>query len=260
MNKTYNISFQVDMGSDYISQLRHLIKKLSPQKTNYPLIRVGGAGDGGYLLPDDLGGITACFSPGVGETSSFEHDMVGRGVPCFLADASVEKEPAPHPLIHFEKKFLGLDNDNKYTTLENWVARHAKTTDNQLLLQMDIEGGEYDVLLQTPSDILKRFRIMVMEFHGLSFLFTFLGVKLFIGLMEKLLKDFIVVHAHPNNCQPPLTIEDLSVVPVMEFTFLRRDRVAGQTLSPVLAFPHPLDKDNVPDKPSVILPPCWYGG
>ena len=26
---------------------------------------IGGAGDGGYLVPDDLDGIEYCFSPGV---------------------------------------------------------------------------------------------------------------------------------------------------------------------------------------------------
>ena len=29
------------------------------------LVRLGGNNDGGYLLPNDLEGITACFSPGV---------------------------------------------------------------------------------------------------------------------------------------------------------------------------------------------------
>jgi hypothetical protein len=44
---------------------RRLVHRLHPVVTTHPLIRVGAHGDGGYLVPDDLDGIAACFSPGV---------------------------------------------------------------------------------------------------------------------------------------------------------------------------------------------------
>lgn len=40
------------------------------------LIRLGPNGDGGYLVPDDLTGIEACFSPGVCATSEFENTVL----------------------------------------------------------------------------------------------------------------------------------------------------------------------------------------
>ncbi len=58
------------------------------------LIRVGGDADGGYLIPDDLAGIEACFSPGVDTVATFERDMVARGIPCHLIDASVDGRPS----------------------------------------------------------------------------------------------------------------------------------------------------------------------
>src|SRR3954463_7181162 len=67
-----------------------LLEAARPWQTEHPLIRVGGAGDGGYLLPDDLDGIAACFSPGVSNQATFEEDLLARGIPCFQADASVE--------------------------------------------------------------------------------------------------------------------------------------------------------------------------
>src|SRR4051794_36195573 len=48
-----------------------LIQALRPWITEHPLIRLGGEHDGGYLLPDDLDGIVACFSPGVSDEASF---------------------------------------------------------------------------------------------------------------------------------------------------------------------------------------------
>ena len=42
-----------------------LIKKLQPYNVGKDLIRLGAKRDGGYLVPDDLVEIEACFSPGV---------------------------------------------------------------------------------------------------------------------------------------------------------------------------------------------------
>jgi hypothetical protein len=55
-----------------VQLVRCLIKRLHPVTTDKKLVRIGGEGDGGYLVPDDLDGVMACFSPGVGATASFE--------------------------------------------------------------------------------------------------------------------------------------------------------------------------------------------
>ncbi len=61
-----------------------LIYRLHPVKTEYDLIRFGPKGDGGYLLPDNLDNIEACFSPGVFEITKFEYDCYKRYeiIPC----------------------------------------------------------------------------------------------------------------------------------------------------------------------------------
>jgi len=48
-----------------------LIARLHPVPCGYELIRVGTANDGGYLIPDDVGGIAMCFSPGVSTNADF---------------------------------------------------------------------------------------------------------------------------------------------------------------------------------------------
>ena len=58
-----------------------------------------------------------------------------------------------------------IDTD-KGTTLEGWIDRNTPNSRQMtLLLQMDIEGAEFCVLLSTPTETLKRFRIMIIEFH-----------------------------------------------------------------------------------------------
>ncbi len=231
------------------------MRMVRPQATEHPLIRIGGESDGGYLVPDDLGGISALFSPGVAETADFEVDFARRNVPCYLADYSVEAPPVSSPLFHFEKKFLGPRTEGITMTLDDWVARHAPAGDD-LMLQMDIEGAEYGVLLSTDQATLRRFRIIVIELHALHEIWQPKGLELISLMFAKLLTHFDVVHAHPNNCLPPEGYGDLLVPPVMELTLLRKDR--SKKREPVSQFPHALDRVNVPKLKDYPLPSCWY--
>jgi hypothetical protein len=123
-----------------VDTLQNFLKQVQPIQTNHELIRIGTDLDGGYLLPNDLSGIEVCFSPGVSVTSDFELEMANRGIKCFMADYSVEGPILTHQLFHFEKKFIGLENNDIYMTLNNWVSTKAPAN-NDMILQMDIEGG-----------------------------------------------------------------------------------------------------------------------
>lgn len=110
------------------------------------------------MLPDDLEDLGACFSPGVGDNSSFESAFVDRNVPCFLADNSVEGPPISSKLIHFDKLHLGVENTSTTIRLHDWVQQNSNS--NELILQMDIEGSEYDVLLDTDTDFFLSFALL----------------------------------------------------------------------------------------------------
>src|SRR6218665_2031855 len=181
------------------ADLENFFNLVRPVETQCPLVRIGGHGDGGYLLPDDFSGISVCFSPGVGPTSAFEEDLAGRGIKSFLADYSVDKPASENAMFHFEKKFIGSYHDDKQMTLESWVNRnHADSSD--LILQMDIEGNEYEVISHASQELLTRFRIIAIEFHELDELFCSFGLRIIQSAFAKLLKNFSVVHLHPNNC------------------------------------------------------------
>jgi hypothetical protein len=235
--------------------VRAFMRMVRPQATEHPLIRIGGDGDGGYLIPDDLAGIGALFSPGVAETADFEAEFARRNVPCYLADYSVEAPPVSSPHIHFEKKHLGPRTEGITMTLDDWVARRAPDGED-MVLQMDIEGAEYGVLLSADQTTLRRFRIVVLELHELQEIWQPKGLELVSLMFTKLLTHFDIVHIHPNNCLPPQGYGDLLVPPVMEFTFLRKDR--SRTRAMVGNLPHPLDRKNVPKLRDFPLPPCWY--
>ncbi len=237
------------------AKLKRFLEALKPTKTNINLTRIGGDGDGGYLVPDDLDGIQACFSPGVSDIATFEQDLAGRGIRSFLADYSVDHPPIQHELMEFEKKFLGPVDRDEFMTLENWVRRKA-SSEGDLILQMDIEGAEYGVIFDTSRATLRKFRILVIEFHGLDALCDKGGFELINLTFAKLLTDFEVVHIHPNNCFPATRCNGLQIPPLMEFSFLRKDRIS--TRESRTDFPHEFDRPSLMDRDDYALPDCWF--
>lgn len=236
--------------------VRTLIRRLSPQETDRTLIRLGPVGDGGYLVPDDLIGIETCFSPGVSSVSGFELDCANRGMKVYLADASVASPPDQHPAFHFSPKFLGASTSGNFVTLDQWVAEADIPSSGDLLLQMDIEGFEYEVLLSMTDALLARFRIIVVEFHGLENLWSRPWFQITSRAFEKLLKAHTCVHIHPNNSRGVFHLNGLSIPCDAQFTFLRTDRISA--MKAATSFPHPLDGDctSIPTPP---LPSCWIG-
>jgi len=235
-------------------EIARLIERLTPQPIT-SLKRFGPLGDGGYVIPDDLGGIAACLSPGVSTECGFDDAIADMGIDVVMADASVDGPATDNPRFRFFKRFIDVAPSDRNMTLAQ-LAAYAPA-DGDLLLQMDIEGAEYRVLGAMPDALLQRFRIMVIEFHGLDAMFSRFGYAVVHPVFEKLARTHRVVHLHPNNCIAPIERCGLSVPPVMEFTFYRKDRL-GHAPAPQRSFPHPLDAPCMPQKPDYALPACWW--
>ncbi|MEP5340352.1 MAG: FkbM family methyltransferase [Algibacter sp.] len=234
-----------------------LIAKLKPYYTNIELIRLGSKSDGGYLVPNDLEDIKACFSPGVDQVSEFENDCYERGMKLFLADKSVIKPnlSLPQDNYSFLKKFVGCTTNEDFITMDEWVDKSKIDEKSDLLLQMDIEGGEYFTLINTSDSLMKQFRIIVIEFHNLQLFWNHEFFKMNETIFNKILQTHTCVHIHPNNCCGMDTRLDVDIPRVAEFTFLRNDRIKQKSLQK--NFPHKLDYDNTAN-PHLALPKNWY--
>ncbi|KAB8031030.1 FkbM family methyltransferase [Fluviispira multicolorata] len=239
------------------NEIKEFLKELKPYGTEHSLLRLGCPGDGGYLVPNDLEGIEFCFSPGVSTQSSFETDLAKMGIKSYLADYSVEAPSIQSDSFFFEKKFIGAVNNEKFMTLKRWMDKSLQADySRDLILQMDIESSEYGVLFETSEETLKKFRILVIEFHELNRIFDTFDLSFLKLCFRKILKDFYIIHIHPNNWSRYAKKGDIIIPEVMEFTFLRKDRV--QKLEQAQSFPHALDCQNRVDKPDIVLPKCWY--
>ena len=239
-------------------KLIELIKKLYPVRTKYEMVRVGAENDGGYLLPDDFEGILSCFSPGVDVNASFEIDLFKtKGINSHLADYSVSGPPMEFSPLSFTKKFLGTINDETHITIDSWVRRQTEFgLLGDFILQMDIEGHEYLSLLGCSEELLNRFRIIAIEIHdveswGQASFFSFVET-----FFKKLLKNFHVVHNHPNNCCGLVNLGGVLAPRVFELTLIRKDRSGDQGY--INIFPHPLDRGNLTDRSDLVLPINWF--
>lgn len=243
------------------------INVMIPKPSPFELIRIGGNSDGAYLVPDDLEGIQACFSPGVCNSKKFEDELVTRfGIKSYMCDFSSDVEKFSTTMIPgmqvFDKKWLDVDGGLDSFTLDEWVDLYEPDASSDLLLQMDIEGAEYRNLLHASKQTLNRFRIIVIEMHGLhSFLNQRKGTQELIPALKKLGSTHVCVHAHPNNCCGDFFCKGtgMNIPHVIELTFLRKDRFclnANRLIEPCL--PHPADiAKNVDCLPSLVLNENW---
>ena len=239
---------------DYRRAVAALIRSLRPINSGVDLIRLGSERDGGYLVPDDLGGIRYAFSPGVGGNSEFEADLADRGMTVFLADGSVSGPAQPHPKFVFEKRHLSVRSSASTVTMDDWKTASIGEYTGDLLLQMDIESAEYKVLASASSTLLSQFRVIVVEFHGLHRLWNRRWFRRASSVFATLLATHAVVHVHPNNSQLVFKSQGVDIPPVAEFTFLRKDRVLCKSPAHL---PHALDRDTLAGRASILWPTDW---
>ncbi len=239
--------------------IKSVAELLRPVASSSQLVRIGSKGDGGYLVPNDLLGVSSCFSPGIANNVSFEKQLAELGITSYMADYSVDGPPEDNEKFDFEKLFLGTESDGVMKIrLEDWVGRKANKP-GDLILQMDIEGSEWPVVMDTPLETLSRFRIIVIEFHRLDQMLTsHADLEIVKSVFTKLRQEFSPVHLHANNCFPALSYQGLRIPRVLEVTFLRNDRLiqTGARYEPQI--PHPLDEPNTPFK-EVHLTRDWTG-
>ena len=231
------------------------LKKINVYHTD--LIRLGSDHDGGYLVPNDLKGISGCFSPGVDNKVQFEKDLAKQNIPSYLLDYSIDCLPEENKLFTFEKKYLGVNNDNMTINFNTWINKYFKKESNdEFILQMDIEGSEYEVLLNLENSLLKKFRVMIIEFHSFNNLLHPAGYRQINALFDKILEYFYIVHIHPNNIFPVINAMGISIPTLLEFSFIRKDRLDKKTK--VTSLPNDLDQKNILNKEDIILPGYWY--
>jgi hypothetical protein len=121
---------------------------------------------------------------------------------------------------------------------------------------MDIESSEFEVLLDASPTLLRRFRIIVIEFHQMEMVFERHALAFLRLILDKLALDFHPVHVHPNNAANTLILDGIEVPNVFEVTYYRKDR--SEPDGAALSFPHQLDRKNIEANEDLVLPRHWW--
>lgn len=252
------------------NDLKDFLNRFKEKFVSLELERIGNSEiDGGYLVPKNvMSTIKYCFSPGTGYDVSFELDLSNKySIKSFMADGSVEGPPIFNENFNFSKVFLSSKIIEKsHVTLSHWI-KNCLANPNQInageggggiILQMDIEENEYEVLTYETSETLKKFSVIIIEFHALQNIFERHFFQMIKAIFEKIYDNFHICHAHPNNNDRMTVINGIEIPNILEITFVRNDFVDKSNLNVAKKFPHALDKKNNKNFSDIVLPSSWY--
>jgi|688.fasta_scaffold553736_1 hypothetical protein len=242
------------------SKLKNFIKRFSENYINVDLIRVGGDEDGGYLLTNNLDEVKYCFSLGVGGSINFEKELSqSYGIKSFMADGSDDIISFSEKNLLFTKKYIGSRTYDDNITLTDFIFSSIGNSLDNKILQMDIEGSEYEILSYESIETLSSFTTLIIEFHELQKLFQAEFLRSCQSIFEKIYLNFSICHVHPNNCCGIAEIDQIKVPRVMEVTFIRKDLVSRfKNNTKNISVPHKLDVKNMKHLPDVKMPENWY--
>lgn len=250
---------------------------LAPLETS-GLVRIGAPHDGGYVLPARLVDDTdVLISFGIGFNWEFErefrrlrpsatihaydHTVSVRRFRKFLALGILamllgrlgwQEISNRRRLLQDFKTFFADDATHFPARVHNRVVQpgdvdiasiFARAGSGRKFVKVDIEGSEYRILedvLKHSSELLG----LVVEFHDTEPL-----REVFRNAVQRLTKDFVIVHVHANNFVPPAAD---GLPECLEVTFVRREYCTGTRRRSALPVPD-LDAPNDPDQPDFSL-------
>lgn len=273
ISKRYHLRFMHDLALLYVNprvltgykyttdEVVKTLKLLSPRTTNMSLVRIGNAADGGYILLEELikqNGIT--YSLGVGDSTQFEEEMTEKyNHTNYMYDHTVSCEHIPKTKnFVFQPKGVGSENTEQLKTLTTMIRDNGHQDEQEMILQCDIEGSEWEIFQNTSQETLKQFSQIIIEFHcldrcimDLNFFewgtehWRYTRMKETLSILRQ---NFTPFHVHGNNYRDVFIFEGVSVPIVLEVSYVRNDLV--QFTNEQKRFPTLLDKANhkgVPD-------------
>lgn len=136
------------------------------------LVKLGGSGDGSYVVTKSLENCNVLLSPGIGKSIFFDLEIAARGLKVFMTDGTVSTFPPIPPRLKdsFDLQNLNISRYESLGSIEfnNWFDKCISTKD-RVLLQMDVEGSELCTLEHLSPQNLSKIKLLVLEIHGFHF-------------------------------------------------------------------------------------------
>lgn len=236
------------------------IKKLLIPYDYINLKRYGGNYDGGYILASDLlEKSDIIYSYGVGPDESwitFDREMLSMNKKVYMYDNLINGFWTSHQNLIFKSEYVNSQNilqhiyDNKHTNNTN------------MILKMDIEGNEFETILNSSSELFTYFNQIAIEIHDITnnHLEPHYLININdpyerwmnkIRLFSKLNEYFNLVHIHGNNNSYKIidTMPD-----VLELLYIRKDCMnSNSSISKEKCPRNQLDFPNNFNKPEIVM-------
>jgi hypothetical protein len=243
------------------------LAELTVYQSEWPKIRLGNLGDGGYVIADLPGDkpYDLIISAGIANEDSFTRDAINKyKCPSAAFDGTINEYPKEYIVlkfpITFHPKNIGAINSVDTTNLTEYLQTHKN-----ILVKMDIESHEYKWLLSLSDTELRSIKQITLEIHQYTYdiIHRLSGQSVSqirfqdkLRTLQKLARNFVLVHAHPNNNGVILDINGHPVSDLVELTYVRRSEFKSPTELIPNSIPLPilgLDFPNIPEKQDISL-------
>jgi hypothetical protein len=205
--------------NEHLKRVNQVLNLIQPQPTDLTLAyRFGSRNDGGYVLVNDLTNSDFLISMGIADDVNFEIDLSRLISGCHLYDDSIEKLPMyVENSVFFKERIGGYGN----TSITDAINKVDPKLD--LLLKIDIEGSEWEALVNLEPKELGKFRQIVVEYHWLEKILNDDDYPKILEVLEKMNQSHFVLNSHPNNNGDVLNIENILLPSVIEVSYLRKN-------------------------------------
>ena len=234
--------------------LYNFISSIAPKSVKEKhLIRIGSLNDGGYVMLDHMIENSIVYNFGIGNDVSWDMDLIKYGCTIFQYDHTISDPPTTHPNIHFSK--IGIANktsyDGTFKSISDLLKINGHLERSDLIMNMDIEGCEWDILYNLENGILNKFNQFLIEFHNLFDIVLMDRMEEMLSVFKKLNESHQAIHVHANNSSRLSIVSGIMLPETIEITFVqKKDYYFEDNLN---NFPTSLDAPNDPRSPDYFL-------
>jgi len=217
-----NIVLRSHKYTNRAKALIDLLKVFEVENGKY--VRKGTRCDGGYVMLDHAINNSIVYSLGIGWDVSWDLDMANIGCQVYQYDHTIEKLPLENPNFHWSKLGIGTanNNDQNFETISSLILKNGHAHREDLILKIDIEGGEWEILEEIEENVLCQFSQIVGEFHNLFGIADADKGRIILNVFETLNKHFQLIHLHVNNSGSVGNIGGITIYETYELTYVRR--------------------------------------
>jgi len=246
----FSKNYKVMSKLEIIAIAKDYLRYLEPKKhVKNPLVRIGSANDGGYILVDDITKTDVLISAGIALDLNFENVFSARADKVLMYDHSVtEPNLLPNQFFYQIAMVAHKSRNLPFTQITlNEVLSENPAED--YILKLDIEGSEWEVLDHAQTSDLLKFRQIVIEYHYLTDFNSHYAFEIQMRVLEKLQESHTLIYAHWNNWSDRYLIGPIDFGDCLEVTYVRKDSynlIEGVKREPLLEAPNNLERDGMP--------------